>query len=143
MRLDPYRSYNFKVLAGTAELGAFSDVSGLVADGDTADYRSGTDIQQNVRKLPGMRKFGPITLKRGYIKDATLWNWYQNIANGISDRRELTIILMDEARVEVMEWKAEGAFINKIEGPTFKAAANEVAIESIEVVHEGLTMTLR
>ena len=60
--------------------------------------------------------------------------------NGIADRRNVTIILMNEERQPVMRWHAENAWINKIEGPAFKASGNEVAIESIEIVHEGLML---
>jgi phage tail-like protein len=142
MRSDPYRSFNFKVLAGEKELGAFSDVTGLTADGDTADYRAGNDIPQRVRKLPGLRKYTPVTLKRGYTQNLDLWKWYTNIANGVADRRDITIVLLDEARNEVLEFSLESAFVNKIEGPSFKAGGNEIAIESLEFVHEGLTMEL-
>ena len=105
------------------------------------DYREGTDLQPNVRKLVGLRKYANIVLKRGYTQDDTsLWDWYKNIHNGIADRRNVTIILMNEERQPVMRWHAENAWINKIEGPSFKASGNEVAIESVELVHEGLTI---
>jgi phage tail-like protein len=142
MRNDPYRSFNFQVLANGTELGAFSEVSGLTADGDVVPYRAGTDIQQNPRQLTGMRKYTAIKLMRGYTQNFDLWNWYGNIANGVTDRREITIILLDEARNPVLEWKAENAYINKIEGPGLKAGSNEIAIESVELVHEGLTMAM-
>ena len=69
--------------------------------------------------------------------DTSLWDWYKNIHNGVPDRRNVTIILMNEERQPVMRWHAENAWINKIEGPSFKASGNEVAIESVELVHEG------
>ena len=142
MRNDPYRSYNFKVLANDQELGAFSDVSGLTADGDAVPYRAGNDVLQSARQLPGMRKYTAVTLKRGYTQNLDLWNWYANIANGVGDRRNVTIILMDEARNEVLEFNLESAYINKIEGPAFKAGANEIAVESLELIHEGLTVAI-
>jgi phage tail-like protein len=95
-----------------------------------------------VRKLVGLRKYSNITLKRGYTKDDSLWQWYTNILNGNPDRRNVTITLMDEARAAVIRWHAENVWINKIEGPSFKASGNDVAIESVELVHEGLTMEL-
>ena len=57
--------------------------SGLTAEGDAVDYREGTDVQSNVRKLPGLRKYTNITLKRGYTQDKSLWHWYTNIVNGV------------------------------------------------------------
>lgn len=142
MRMDPYRSFNFKVMHDTAELGSFSDVSGLTADGDVADYRAGNDVAQSVRKLPALRKYTAVSLKRGYTQNDDLWKWYAKIASGIADRRNITIILLDEARKEVLEFHLENAFVNKIEGPAFKAGTNEIAIESLELVHEGLTMEI-
>jgi phage tail-like protein len=139
-RNDPYRSFNFHLEIDNIPSGAFSECSGLTAEGDAVDYREGTDLQPNVRKLVGLRKYTNITLKRGYTKDASLWDWYKAIHDGTPDRRNVTITLMNEAHAAVLRWHAENAWINKIEGPSFKASGNEVAIESVELVHEGLTI---
>jgi phage tail-like protein len=139
-RNDPYRAFNFVLEIDKVPKGAFSEVGGLTADGDAVDYREGTDLQSNVRKLVGLRKYTNLTLKRGYTQDKSLWQWYTNIMNGLPDRRNVTIALMNEARTVVMRWHAENAWINKIEGPSFKASGNEVAMESLELVHEGLTL---
>lgn len=141
-RRDPYRSFNFQLEIDGVPLGAFSEVSGLTAEGDAVDYREGIDVQQNVRKLPGLRKYSNITLKRGYTQDKSLWRWYGNIVNGQPDRRDVTIVLLNEARQPVLRWHAESAWINKIEGPSLKAAGNEIAMESVELVHEGLTIEM-
>ena len=141
-RRDPYRSFNFQLEIDGVPLGAFSEVSGLTAEGDAVDYREGTDVQQNVRKLPALRKYSNITLKRGYTQDKSLWRWYGNIVNGQPDRRDVTIVLLNEARQPVLRWHAENAWINKIEGPSLKASANEIAMESVELVHEGLTIEM-
>jgi phage tail-like protein len=139
-RRDPYRTFNFQLEIDGVPLGAFSEVSGLTAEGDAVDYREGTDLQPNVRKLTGLRKYTNITLKRGYTQDQSLWRWYGNIVNGQADRRNVTIVLMNEARQPVVRWHAENAWVNKIEAPSFKAAGNEIAMESVELVHEGLTI---
>ena len=139
-RRDPYRTFNFQLQIDGVPLGAFSEVSGLTAEGDAVDYREGTDLQPNVRKLTGLRKYSNITLKRGYTQDQSLWRWYGNIVNGQPDRRNVTIVLMNEARQPVLRWHAENAWVNKIEAPSFKAAGNEIAMESVELVHEGLTI---
>jgi len=141
-RRDPYRTFNFHLEIDGVPLGAFSEASGLTAEGDAVDYREGTDQQQNVRKLTGLRKYSNVTLKRGYTQDKSLWRWYGNIVNGQPDRRDVTITLLNEARQPVLRWHAESAWINKIEGPSFKAAGNEVALESVELVHEGLTLEM-
>ena len=139
-RIDPFRAYNFVLEIDNIARGAFSEVGGLTAEGDSVDYREGSDVQSNVRKLIGMRKFTNLTLKRGYTPDKSLWQWYTNIVNGVPDRRNVTITLMNERREAVLRWHAENAWINKIEGPSFKASGNDVAMESVELVHEGLTL---
>lgn len=141
-RTDPYRGFNFRVEIDKTSVAAFSEVSGLTAEGDPVEYRAGTDVANTVRKLVGLRKYANITLKRGYIQDNALWQWYQNIADGENDRRNGSIVLMDEAGHDVMRWNFENAWINKIEGPAFKASGNEVAIESAELCHEGLRLEL-
>jgi phage tail-like protein len=141
-RRDPYRSFNFQLEIDGVPLGAFSECGGLTAEGDAVDYREGTDIPMNVRKLVGLRKYTMLTLKRGYTQDKSLWQWYANIANGLPDRRNVTIVLLNEARQPVLRWHAEAAWINKIEGPAFKAVGNEVAMESVELAHEGLTLEI-
>lgn len=139
-RTDPFRSFNFRVEIDGLTLGSFSEVSGLTADGDSVDYREGTDLRNNVRKLVGLRKFSNITLKRGYTTNGELWAWYTNILNGIPDRRNGSVILMNEAHEDVMRWNFENAWVNKIEGPPFKASGNEVAMESVDLIHEGVSL---
>ncbi|HEX7793612.1 MAG TPA: phage tail protein [Vicinamibacterales bacterium] len=139
-RRDPFRSFNFQLQIDGIPLGAFSEASGLTAEGDSVDYREGTDRQNNVRKLVGLRKYSNITLKRGYTTDTSLWQWYTSAVNGTPDRRNVTIVLMNESRQPVLRWHAENAWVNKIEGPSFKATGNEVAMESVEIVHEGLSI---
>jgi phage tail-like protein len=140
VRVDPFRAFNFRVEIDELEVGSFSEVSGLSSEGDAVEYREGMDFPLTVRKLPGLRKYMNITLKRGYTTNRELWLWYRNIQNGVDDRRNGSIILMDEERNDVMRWSIENAWINKIEAPTFNASGNEVAMESVEIVHEGLTL---
>jgi phage tail-like protein len=141
-RIDPYRSFNFRVEIDGLNAGSFSECSGLSSDGDSVDYREGTDVPLTVRKLIGLRKYSNITLKRGYTQNSVLWDWYKNIVNGVADRRSGTVVLMDEERNDVMRWNFENAWPNKIEAPSFNASGNEVAIETIELVHEGLVLEI-
>jgi phage tail-like protein len=142
IRVDPFRAFNFRVEIDGLTVGSFSECAGLTAEGDSVDYREGTDVPLHVRKLTGLRKYTPLTLKRGYTDNTELWQWHANIANGLPDRRNGAIVLMDEQRRDVMRWNFENAWLNKIEGPSFKAAGNDVAIESIEIVHERLELEL-
>src|SRR5437763_12016158 len=112
-RNDPFRAYNFEIVIDGVASGAFSEVGGLTAEGDAVDYREGTDMQPNVRKLVGLRKYTNIMLKRGYTQDRSLWTWYVNIHNGVADRRNVTVVLMNEEHQPVLRWHAENAWINK------------------------------
>lgn len=142
-RSDPYRGFNFSIdIDNMQEVASFSECSGLSSEGQAVEYREGTDVPLTVRKLIGLRTYMNITLKRGYTKDATLWEWYGNISMGIQDRRNGSIVLLDEARNEVLRWNFKNGWINKIEGPSLNASGNEVAIESIEIVHEELTLEI-
>jgi phage tail-like protein len=139
-RTDPFRSFNFRVEIDGIDVASFSEVSGLVTEIDAADYREGTDLQLTLRKLPALFKQNNIMMKNGYNGDGSLWSWYRNIQLGIPDRRGMAIILTDEQQKDVMRWNVENAWIRKVEGPTFKANANEVAMQSVEIVHEGITL---
>ena len=139
-RVDPFRTFNFRIEIDGLTVGSFRECSGLMADGNSVEYREGTDMARTVRKLIGLQTYGNITLKRGYTPNRELWTWYTNIVNGQADRRNGTIVLMDESRADVMRWDVENMWIKKIEAPSFNATANEVAMESVEIVHEGLTL---
>jgi phage tail-like protein len=141
-RNDPYRSFNFLIEIDGIPRGAFSECSGLVSHTDSVDYRAGSDKSPNVRKLMCLQKFDNITLKRGYTQDKVLWQWNNNIRNGVADRRNVTIVLLNEERNAVVRWHVENAWIGKIEGPSFKASGNEIAMESIELIHEGLSIEM-
>ena len=93
-----------------------------------------------VRKLPGLRKYSNITLKRGFTQDKELWQWRKTTIDGLTERRSGSIVLLDEARNEVLRWNFREGWIIKWEGPALKATANETAIESLEIVHEGLEL---
>jgi phage tail-like protein len=104
------------------------------------EYRNGDDVPLRVRKLMGLRKVSNIKVERGYGVNRELWTWRNNIVNGIPDRRNGAIVLMDEERNDVLRWEFEGGWIHKIDGPTLNAKGNDVAIESLEIVIESLTL---
>src|SRR2546425_11282709 len=139
-RKDPFRSFNFRVEIDGINVGSFSDVSGLSRDGDAVEYRNGDDVPLHVRKLIGMHKFGNITLKRGQTPNRELWIWRNNIVNGVPDRRDGSIVLMDEERKDVMRWNFTAGWIHKIDGPTFNAKGNEVGMETVEIVFESVNL---
>jgi phage tail-like protein len=139
-RKDPFRGFNFRVEIDGIAVGSFSEVSGLSSDGDPVEYRNGDDVALHVRKLPGLMKYSNIVLKRGYTDNRELWSWRGNIVNGVPDRRNGAIVLMDEERNDVLRWEFEGGWIHKIDGPTFNAKGNEIVLETVEIVVEFLTL---
>ena len=135
-RRDPYKNFNFRVDIDGIPNAGFSEVSGLSTEVDCIEYREGADLV--TRKLPGLAKVGDITLKRGVTKSADLQNWHQNVLNGVVDRRNGAVVLLDEQRNEVVRWSFFNAFPRKWEGPHLNGAGNEVAIESIELCCERI-----
>ncbi len=139
-RKDPYRGFNFLVQLDNTPVAAFRECGGLTLNTDPVDYREGTDTWLSVRKLPGLRKFTNITLKRGITDNQDLWNWYLNILNGVDDRRNGSIVLQDEQHNRVLSWNFQNGWICKWEGPAMNATSNDVAIESIEICHERVEL---
>jgi phage tail-like protein len=139
-RDDPYQQFNFLVEIDGITRAGFTECSGLTTDTDPIDYREGADIAMNVRKLSGLRKYTNVMLKRGYTKDKSLWDWRKKIINGQMDRRSADIILLDEARNEVLRWRIREAWISKLDTGPFNAKTNDVTVEAIELMHEGLEL---
>jgi len=135
-RDDPFKAFGFLVEIDGIAQAAFSEVSGLESETAVIEYRLGNE--GGTRKLPGLTKFGNIVLRRGITKDAELWNWRKSVVAGNIDRRNGSIILLDEKRKEVVRWNFRSGWICKWVGPTLNAKSNEVAIETIEIAHEGL-----
>jgi phage tail-like protein len=134
----PLPAFHFRVEWGGTRIG-FSEVTGLNQENQAIEYRDGSFMEYSSIKMPGLRKFSNITLKRGVIKaDNDFFKWLSTIKLNTVERRDLTISLLDESHNPVMVWKALNAFPVKVEGPALKASGNEVAIESIELAHEGL-----
>ncbi len=139
-RVDPLRGFNFRVELDNTSVASFREASGLTLNTDPVDYREGTDVWLSVRKLPGLRKYSNITLKRGFTTNEDLWDWYKNILNGVDDRRNGAIVLQDEQHNDVLRWEFQNGWITKWEGATMNATSNDVAIETIEIVHERIEL---
>lgn len=144
IRDDPYLANFLVSISGVSDdarstRGAFSEVTGLGVEITPIEYRTGAE-DVTVRKLPGLRKFTNIVLKRGIIGDTTLWNWLKEAMQGQVRRVDLFIILLNESREEVMRWHVRRAWPCKWTGPSLNAKANEIAIESLEICHEGIEL---
>ena len=136
---DPFRGFRFKVQIDGITKAGFREVAGLDVANDAVDYRDG-DEATRLRKLAGLQKFSNITLKRGVTDDQDLWKWRSMVMDGkIKDnRKDGQIILLDDEGKEAAEWTFTDGWPTKWTGPTFNATANEVAIDTLEITHEGL-----
>lgn len=129
--------FSFKVEWGGQNVG-FSEVSGLTQEVQMIEYRDGNSPDYSATKMPGLRKYTNITLKRAIFKgDNDFWKWLNTVKLNTVERRDLTISLLNENHEPVMVWKAHNASPCKVDGPSLKALGNEVAVESIELAHEG------
>jgi phage tail-like protein len=136
----PLPVFHFNVEWGGNRIG-FSEVSGLTQENQAIEYRDGSFPEYSSIKMPGLRKFNNVTLKRGIMKaDNDFFKWLSTVKLNTVERRDLIISLLNETHQPVMVWKIHNAFPVKVEGPQLKATGNEVAVESIEIAHEGLEL---
>lgn len=141
-RVDPFRGFNFRfeVTHMSEALAAFREVSGLTANTDVTEYRDGNSPDLHPKKLFGLRKYSNLVLKRGVTTNSELWLWYRQIVNGIADRRNGAVVLLDEEHNDVLRWNFYEAWPCKLDFPTLNATTNEVAIVSLELCVEKLEM---
>jgi len=134
----PLPVFHFNVEWAGKRIG-FTEVTGLTQENQAIEYRDGSFPEYSSIKMPGLRKFSNITLKRGIVKgDNEFFGWLNTVKLNKVERRDLVISLLNEEHAPVMVWKVHNAFPVKVEGPQLKATGNEIAIESIELAHEGL-----
>ena len=132
--------FHFTVEWGGSRIG-FSEVAGLTQENQAIEYRDGSFPEYSSIKMPGLRKFNNVTLKRGVVAgDNDFFKWLSTVKLNTVERRDLIISLLNEEHQPVMQWNVMRAFPVKVEGPGLKASGNEVAVESIEIAHEGLTV---
>lgn len=137
-RQDPYRQFRFRVEIDGITQAGFNECSFADTTTDPVEYREG-DEQPVSRKLSGLTKYGNITLKWGITDSIDLYNWRQQIIDAGAEgaRKNMSIILIDEAGGDKARWDINRAWPTKYDPPDFSAKGNEVAIESLEIVHEG------
>ena len=134
----PHRKFNYKVEIDGLEAGGFSEVTGFDASIDVIEYREG-DMTQTPLKIPGLKKYGNITLKQGLVDSMVLYEWMTAGLEGDLERKTLTITLLDIAGSPAASWQIINAWPVKYTAPDFNATSSEVAIESLEIAHEGMT----
>ena len=143
----PLPKFHFQVEWGGTKIG-FTEVSGLDFETEVIEYRHGASPEYNKTKQPGLTKFANLTLKRGtFQSDNEYYDWWKETrffqegnSTGSKYRRDLIISLLNEEHAPIVVWKVKNAWPTKIQSTDLKADGNEVGIESMELVHEGLTV---
>lgn len=137
----PLPKFYFMVDWGDQTDIAFQEVSGLDTESQPIEYRHGNSPVFSTIKMPGMIKSGNVTMKKGvFVNDNKFWDWYSQIKLNTIERITVTIKLLDEGGNPTMVWTLTNAFPTKITGTDLKSDGNEVAVETIEIAHEGLTI---
>ncbi len=136
-RKDPVLSFNFRVEIDRVFEAGFNEVSGLQAEIEVQEYREG-GVNDFMHKFAGPVKFSSnLVLKNGITDSTKLWSWYQDVMRGKIERKELDVVLLDAAGDEKRRWRFMQAYPVKWNGPSLKATSSEVALESLELAHEG------
>ena len=136
----PLPKFHFQVKWDDTEL-AFQEVSGLDAESEPLEYRAGNSPVFSKVKMPGMLKYSNISMKKGvFVKDNAIFDWFAEIKMNTIKRKALTISLLDEGGNPTMVWKVQNAFPIKVTSTDLKAEGNEVAVESIDIAHEGIVI---
>jgi phage tail-like protein len=136
----PIPKFHFRVEWGGTNIG-FSEVSGMNIENKVIEYRDGISPEFSKIKMPGMREYSNISLKRGTFKgDNEFYKWLNTISLNTVDRRDLTISLLNEKHEPVVVWKVHNAFPIKVQSTDLKADGSDVAIEQLDLAHEGLTI---
>ncbi|ACU62685.1 conserved hypothetical phage tail region protein [Chitinophaga sp. YR627] len=140
----PLPKFHFQVEWGGKNIG-FTEVTGLTVETEAIEYRHGASPEYHKTKQPGLKKYSNITLKRGtFQSDNEYFDWWEETVffqeqNG-KYRRNITISLLDEMHKPIIVWKVKNAWPIKVQSADLKADANEIAVESVELVHEGLVI---
>ena len=136
----PLPKFYFQVKIASLDA-TFQEVSGLEIEAQVIEYRHGNSPEFSTIKMPGIKKFGDVTLKKGVFKgDNKFWDWFNTIKMNTIKRQAVTISLLDEAGAPTMVWTLKNAWPSKITATDMKSDGNEVAVETLLLVHEGLTI---
>ncbi|WP_127534646.1 phage tail protein [Paenibacillus kobensis] len=136
-RKDPYRNFRFRVEIDGLQQAGFTDVTGFDSTVDVVEYREGNEVT-TVRKLSGLTKYGNISLKWGITDSTEIYNWYIEVTKGNVQRKNISIVLVDETGSDKSRWNFINAWPSKYDAPDFNAKSSEVGIESLDIVHEGM-----
>lgn len=121
---------------------SFQEVSGMDVENRVVEYRTSNSPLFSTEKMPGIAKYGNITMKRGvFVNDNKFWDWHAQISMNTIKRRTVLIKLLDEHGSVTMQWQLNNAWPTKITSTDLKSDGNEVAVDTLEIAHENLVIT--
>ena len=136
----PNAKFRYRVEIEGVAAGGFTEVTGSDITIDPIEYREGDMTSETPMKVPGLKKYGNLTFKQGIADNKAMYDWIaQLLTPGMIVRKTITITLLNEAQQPAASWQAINAWPTKYTAPDFNSTADEIAIETMEVVHEGLT----
>lgn len=138
IRLDPYQVFNFFIEIDGLLVGGFSECSGLQVEVEVENYPEG-GVNDYIHHFKGRAKYPPLVLKHGLSLMEGLWSWHQDVIQGEFERHNGTIYLLNRMHIPVLWWDFKEAFPTKWTGPDLRADSGNVAFESVELVHKGLS----
>lgn len=138
VRVDPYQVFNFFIEIEGILAGGFSECSGLQVETEVQEYAEGGQ-NEYVHRFRGRTKYPPLVLKHGLTVINGLWQWHKNVLEGNVKRKNGTIYLLNRSRIPVLWWDFKEAFPTKWTGPELRANSGDVAFESVELAHRGLS----
>jgi phage tail-like protein len=137
MRHDPLRNFRFRLEIDGITQAGFSECSGFDVTVDPIDYREGNEATR-VRKLPGLTKYGNVTMKWGITDSMELYEWHKRIVDGEIDRKNIAIVVVDETGQDKARFEISEAWVTKYDPMDLNAKGNDVSIETLEICNEGV-----
>jgi phage tail-like protein len=136
----PLPKFHFQVDWGGTNI-SFTEVTGLEVTTEKLEYRGGASPEYNKLNFPGMQTYGDLTLKRGvFAGDNEFYDWWNTVALNTVERRDITISLLNESHEPVVVWKVKNAWPTKVTSTDLNSTGTDVAVETLVLAHEGLTM---
>ena len=136
----PYTSNLFHIEIEGIEEAFFKECGGLTAETEILSFEEG-GVNDYIHKLPGRTKYPNVVLKRGITESGWLWDWYQKVASGKVERKNISIVLYNPKGEEVKRWSFERAYPVKWSGSDLKADESAIAVETLEITHEGMKLS--
>ncbi len=136
---DPLLGFRFAVEIESLVTAGFSDVTGLHGEVEVQQYREGGVNAYMLQRAGPVKYTSNLGLKKGILSDSReLWNWYCDVTQGKVQRKNVSVVLLDEHGSEKIRWNLLNAYPVKWSGPDLHALASEIAFETVELAHHGI-----